>query len=141
MIKNQIAKIIIDAFKRENKLLICGNGGSAAESEHLVGELLCKFRMDRKPLPAICLNSMTSTITAIGNDFGYQFIFSRQVEALGNEGDVFIGLSTTYNSQNILEAEKVAEKKGMKIIRFPLKGKDIPEIQENHLKMIHKTIF
>lgn len=134
---DRITKILLDAFKDEKKVLICGNGGSAAQAQHFSGELLCKFRNDRKPLPAIALHADTSTLTAIANDFGYEHVFSRQVDALGKKGDVFIGLSTSYSSPNILEAERVAEKKGLTVIRFPLDGDGTPGIQETHLKLIH----
>lgn len=133
----KITNILINAFKNGNKVLVCGNGGSAAQAQHFVGELVCKFQMERKPLPAISLHADTSVITAIGNDFGFEHVFARQVEALGQKDDVFVGLSTSYNSPNVLEAEKVAEKKGLTVFRFPLDGKDTPEIQENHLRLIH----
>jgi D-sedoheptulose 7-phosphate isomerase len=138
MTSKEISGILIDAFKNDNKVLICGNGGSSSQAHHFAGELVCKFQKDRKALPAICLSADTSVITAIGNDFGFEHIFERQVDALGQEGDVFIGLSTTYNSENIIKAENLAYIKKMKVIRFPLSGKDTPEIQELHLKMIHE---
>ena len=138
MNEKEIAKIIIEAFKRGNKLLVCGNGGSASMSQHMAAELVCKYKYDRKALPAIALTTDTSIITAWANDFSFGGIFNRQVEALGKEGDVLLTLSTSGNSANVLSAMMLAEAKKLKVISLPCKGKDTPEIQENHLKMIHK---
>ncbi|HSA06722.1 MAG TPA: D-sedoheptulose 7-phosphate isomerase [Candidatus Gastranaerophilales bacterium] len=111
------ANIIINAFKAGKKLLICGNGGSAADSQHIAAEMIGKFyRIDRPALPAIALSTNTSIITAIGNDFGYEKTFVRQVEALGQKDDVLLSISTSGNSENALEASKLAKQKGMKII-------------------------
>jgi len=134
----EIAKILINCFRSENKVLICGNGGSAAQGQHFSGELMCKYKDIRKPLPVICLSTDTSVLTSIANDFGYQYVFSRQVEALGNKGDVLLCLTTSGNSANVLEAERVAEKKGMVTLRLPLDGQSTPEIQELHLRMLHE---
>jgi D-sedoheptulose 7-phosphate isomerase len=132
------AKIIIRAFRRGNKLLICGNGGSAAEAQHMAGELVGKFLHVRKALPAIALTTDTSIITSIGNDATFDTIFSRQVEALGVPGDVLFCLSTSGKSSNVLLAKKTAEEIGLEVIDLERKGKDTPNIQENQLKAIHK---
>ena len=138
MNEKQIAEIIIKAFKKGNKLLICGNGGSAAMSQHMACELVCEYRHRRKALPAIALTTDTSILTAIGNDYGFNEIFARQVEALGKAGDVLLVLSTSGQSNNNLMAYRASWQKGMDYIDLPRKGKDTPEIQENQLKSIHK---
>jgi D-sedoheptulose 7-phosphate isomerase len=112
------AQIMIDSLGKGNKILICGNGGSAADSQHFATELVSRFEKDRKALPAIALTTDTSGLTATGNDFGFESVFSRQVEALGNKGDILIGFSTSGNSKNIIKAIDVANKKEMKIITF-----------------------
>ena len=104
------ADIIVHAVKAGNKLMICGNGGSAADAQHIAGEFLCRFYKDRQPMPAIALSTDTSVITAISNDYSYDDIFSRQVIALGKEGDVILGISTSGNPRNVLEAFKSAKK-------------------------------
>jgi D-sedoheptulose 7-phosphate isomerase len=134
----QISKTILDAFLNGRKLLIIGNGGSAAEAQHMAGELVGKFKLDRKALPAIALTTDTSIITSIGNDLGFENIFSRQVEALGKAGDVLLCLSTSGKSKNVLKAIIEAQKIGMIIYDMPRVGKDTPSIQENQLKIIHK---
>lgn len=150
----QAADIITNAFKAGKKLLICGNGGSAADAQHIAAEFVGKFyRIDRPALPAIALNTNTSIITAIGNDFGYDKTFVRQVEALGNEGDVLISISTSGNSINAIEAAKLARQKGMKTIAFTGEGggmlkeisdlivaipsKNTPIIQNAHITTLH----
>lgn len=138
MLEKEIAKKIINAFKEKNKLFVCGNGGSAAQAQHLAGELICKYRINRKPLPAINLAADTSVLTAIANDFGFENVFSRQLTALGGKGDILLSLSTTYSSLNVLEAERVAGELGMEVFRLPLDGQTTPEIQEYHLKCLHK---
>ncbi len=113
----QSAELIINAFKSGKKLLICGNGGSAADSQHIAAEMVGKFyRIDRPALPAIALSVNTSIITAIGNDFGYDKTFLRQVEALGQKDDVLFSISTSGNSVNAVEATHMAKQKGMKTI-------------------------
>jgi len=113
----EAAVLITNCLKAGNKLLICGNGGSAADAQHIAAEFVGKFyRIDRPALPAIALNVNTSIITAIGNDFGYDKVFTRQVEAFGQKGDVLIGVSTSGNSVNIIEAAKMAAQKGMYFI-------------------------
>lgn len=112
------AQILINSFRNKNKVLICGNGGSAADSQHFATELVSRFEKNRAALPAIALTTDTSGLTATGNDFGFDSIFSRQVESLGNKNDVFIGISTSGNSKNVIKAIEVAIKKEMKIITF-----------------------
>ncbi|GKU27281.1 phosphoheptose isomerase [Clostridium folliculivorans] len=155
---------LIEAFKNGNKVLICGNGGSAADAQHIVGEFVSKFRLERASLPAIALTTNTSIISAIGNDYEYNFIFQRQVEGLGKRGDVLIGISTSGNSANITRAFKQAKKMG--IYTIALLGKDggenkefadlpiivpsedTPRVQESHIMIGHiicdiveKTLF
>lgn len=138
MLPIKIATIIIEAFENGNKVLACGNGGSAAEASHLVAEFLCKVRRPRAPLPAISLNDV-AVITAIGNDYGFEHIFSRQVLALGNRGDVLVALSTSGNSKNVLKAISAAKSLGLKVIDWPRNGSNTPDIQENQLKDIHEV--
>ena len=122
--------------------MIAGNGGSAAEAQHFAAELVGwydDFDRLRQPLPALALTVDTSVITAISNDKGFEEIFARQIAALGKEGDILIGLSTSGKSKNILYAYKWAKMLDIEVIDFPRKGKDTPQIQENQLKMIHKV--
>lgn len=113
----QNAAILINmAFESGNKVLLCGNGGSAADSQHIAAEFVGRFMVERQALPAIALTTDTSIITAIGNDYGFEFIFSRQIEAVGNSGDVLIAISTSGNSTNILTAIKAAYSKNMKVV-------------------------
>ena len=104
-------KLYLEAFKKNNKLLICGNGGSASDAQHFSAELVGRFKKDRVSLPAIALNTDTSSITAIANDYDYKMVFSRQIEGLGQKGDILLAISTSGNSQNIKEAIKIAKKK------------------------------
>lgn len=99
-----VADICIDALRRGNKIMFAGNGGSAADAQHFAAELVGRFYCERKPLSAIALTTDTSMLTAIGNDYGFEQVFSRQVEANGRAGDVFIGISTSGNSKNVVEA-------------------------------------
>jgi D-sedoheptulose 7-phosphate isomerase len=115
-------EIIVKAFQNGNKLLICGNGGSAADSQHFAAEFTGRYEMERKPLPAIALTTDTSALTAIGNDYSFDVVFSKQVEALGNEGDVLFAISTSGNSSNVIKAIEIAHTKGMHIITMT--GKD-----------------
>jgi len=95
------AKLIINALRKGNKLMICGNGGSASQSQHFAAELIVRFEKNRKALPAIALTTDTSNITACGNDLSFNEIFSRQIDALGNSGDVLVGITTSGNSENL----------------------------------------
>lgn len=116
------AKTITKALQDNKKILICGNGGSAADSQHFAAELTGRYKRERKGLRAIALSTDTSALTAIGNDYGYNHVFSRQVEALAMQGDVVIGISTSGNSQNIINALEVANKIGC--ITLSLSGRD-----------------
>ncbi len=113
-------EIIAECLKSGKKIMLCGNGGSAADSQHIAGEFIVRLTSERnrKALPAIALTTDTSVITACSNDFGFEHIFSRQVEALGNEGDVLIGISTSGNSQNVINAVNKAKEKNVKTIAF-----------------------
>tara|TARA_B000000475_G_scaffold200382_1_gene162952 strand:- start:437 stop:1024 length:588 start_codon:yes stop_codon:yes gene_type:complete len=122
--KNRIlylSTIIVSALAEGNTIFWCGNGGSASDSQHLAGELVGRFIGDRKPLKSIALNADTSVMTCIVNDYGYDYIFSRQVEALGSKGDVLIGITTSGNSGNILKAFEVAN--NLKMTTIGLLGK------------------
>lgn len=131
------SEIIIDTLKGGNKIMVCGNGGSATMSQHLVGELMGKFEHERQPLPAISLFDL-ATITAIANDYGYEHIFSRQIKALGNKGDVLITLSTSGKSKNVLEAISQAHKQGLIVVEAPInQGLGTADIQLLQLDWIH----
>ena len=108
----------VGSLRDGGKRLFCGNGGSAADAQHWAGELVSRFYYDRPGLPAIALTTDTSILTAIGNDYGYDYTFARQIEALGQEGDVFVAISTSGRSKNILRALDAAEAKGVKVIGF-----------------------
>lgn len=110
--------LITECFSNNNKILLCGNGGSAAEAQHIAAEYVSSLRsaFRRKSLPAIALTTDTSFITAASNDFGYESIFERQIESLGNEGDILIAISTSGNSKNVLRAIRKAKEKNMKVI-------------------------
>lgn len=112
----QMANLIIAALEAGGKVVLFGNGGSAADAQHIAGELVGRFKLDRQPLPAIALTTNTSILTAVANDYGYDMVFSRQIEALVNEKDVAIGISTSGNSPNVIEAIRLAKKKGTKTI-------------------------
>ena len=113
---NKSAEIIINSYKNNNKILIAGNGGSAADSQHIAAELVSKFCYERQALNAIALTTNTSILTAVGNDFNHDYIFSRQVEAFGNSGDIFIAISTSGNSKNIIKAINQAKKQNLTVI-------------------------
>ena len=113
-----IAAICQEAIRRGNKILLCGNGGSAADSQHIAAEFVGRFIKERTGLPSIALTTDTSILTAVGNDYGYERVFERQVEALANPGDVIIGISTSGNSKNVILAFEKAREKGAKIIAF-----------------------
>jgi D-sedoheptulose 7-phosphate isomerase len=117
-----IAQTLIQALKDHKTIFWCGNGGSASDSQHLAGELIGRFVGDRKPLKSIALNADSAVMTCIVNDYGYEHIFSRQVEGLGSKGDVLIGITTSGNSQNVLNAYQTANEIGMKTIGFLGKG-------------------
>lgn len=114
----EIAKCLMECFRQGNKLLLCGNGGSAADSQHMAAEFVNRFRLDRAALPAIALTVDTSILTAIGNDSSIEFTFSRQVEALAKGGDILAAISTSGASRNVLKAIEVARARGVKTIGF-----------------------
>lgn len=140
-------------YKKGNKILLAGNGGSAADAQHIAGELVSRFYFDRPGLPSIALTTDTSILTAIGNDYGYEHLFARQIQANGNKGDMFIGISTSGNSENIIKAFDESKKKG--IITVGLTGEtggkmlkhcdycikvpssETPRIQESHILIGH----
>ena len=150
----RLAEGILKTLRNGGKIMVAGNGGSAADAQHFVAELVSKYQIERKALRAIALTTDTSVITSIGNDYGYQQVFKRQVEALGDEGDVFLGITTSGKSANILEAVKEAKRKGMQtgclcgerglacseacdnIINVP--SDSVPRIQEMHILVIHQ---
>ncbi len=147
------SKTVINALKSGNKILIFGNGGSAADSQHIAAEFVNRFKINRNPLPAIALTTDTSIITSCGNDFGFELIFLRQVQALAKKGDVLIGLSTSGNSENVLLALEEGKQAGCinigllgsgggKIaqvvdINLTVPSNDTPRIQESHITIAH----
>jgi D-sedoheptulose 7-phosphate isomerase len=149
----EMGHLLIDCYEAGNKLLVAGNGGSAADAQHMAAEFVSRFNFDRPGLPALALTTDTSILTAVGNDYGYDQLFRRQVEANGQAGDVFLGISTSGNSPNILEALEAARLKGIKT--FGLTGDsggkmralcdhclcvpsaDTPRIQEVHIVIAH----
>jgi D-sedoheptulose 7-phosphate isomerase len=114
----RIAETVVDALAAGGKVLVFGNGGSAADSQHIAAELVSRFRRERGALPAIALTTDTSILTAIGNDYGFEEVFVRQVDALGRPGDVVLAISTSGNSPNVLKAVRRAAELGMKTIGF-----------------------
>jgi D-sedoheptulose 7-phosphate isomerase len=149
----ETAIFLIDAFRRGGKLLVMGNGGSAADSQHFAAEIVSRFRMERPGLPAIALSTDTSILTAIGNDYGFDVVFRRQVEALANPGDIVVGISTSGNSTNVRMALELAREKGCRTIALlgrdggsiknicdlalVVPSDDTPRIQEGHITIIH----
>jgi D-sedoheptulose 7-phosphate isomerase len=148
-----VAELLVDTFRNGNKLLVMGNGGSAADAQHLAGEIVGRFKLERRGLPAIALSTDTSILTAVGNDYGFDAIFSRQVEALAREGDAVIGISTSGSSPNVLSALRLAREKGCRTVGLlgkdggsiremvdldlTVPGQDTPRIQEGHITIIH----
>ncbi|MDA8755358.1 SIS domain-containing protein [Candidatus Pseudothioglobus singularis] len=110
------SELCIQSLKKDGKIILFGNGGSAADAQHIAAELVGRYKINRKALSAIALTTDTSTLTSIANDFGYEHIFARQVEALANEGDIVIGISTSGTSSNVIKAFKVASNLGCTII-------------------------
>ena len=147
------AQICIDALKNSRKILIFGNGGSAADAQHIAAELVGRYKVERKGLPAIALTTDSSALTCISNDYGYEQVFSRQVEALANTGDVAIGISTGGTSTNVISALDIAKNIGCKAIGFSgrdggemnaicdvnlvVPDDDTPRIQEMHILIGH----
>lgn len=118
----ELVDCIAECFRRGNKLLLCGNGGSAADAQHIAGEFINRFRFDRAALPAIALSTDTSVLTCIGNDSSFDFVFSRQVEALAAKGDILVGISTSGKSANVLNAIEAAKSRGVTTIGFTGEG-------------------
>lgn len=112
----EAAQMLTSAYQAGHMALLAGNGGSAADAQHLAGELVNRFYFDRPGIPAHSLSTDTSVMTAVGNDYGFRYLFARQVQAQGREGDVFIGISTSGNSENVVEALKVCQQKGIRSI-------------------------
>lgn len=110
------AKVCIETIENGNKIILCGNGGSASDAQHLAAELVVKYKCERRALPAISLSTDTSIITAVGNDIGSEMIFARQVEAIGKAGDVLISITTSGNSKNIINAINYAKNRNIKTI-------------------------
>lgn len=113
-----IAEIFIEAIRRGNKILFFGNGGSAADAQHLGAEFVGRFKLERKGLPAMALTTNTSSLTSIGNDYGFEQVFSRQVEALGEKGDVAVGISTSGNAKNVVAGIEMAKKMELRTVAF-----------------------
>ncbi|MBI4683349.1 MAG: D-sedoheptulose 7-phosphate isomerase [Nitrospirae bacterium] len=150
---SEAADLIVNTIRAGNKLMICGNGGSAADSQHIAGEFVCRFYKNRNPLPAIALSTDTSVITSISNDYSYDDVFIRQVTALGKQGDVLLGISTSGSSMNVLKAFQAAREMDIRtvlltgekekeiaevsdiVIKTP--SSDTPRIQEMHLLIEH----
>ena len=149
----EVSKLLSDAFNRGNKLVLFGNGGSAADASHIAGEFVNRFKKERPGLPAIALNTDTAVLTSIANDYGFSEIFARQIKALALEGDVVIAISTSGDSVNVLKAVDAAKKKKLKIIiftgakggklaskadyAFTVKSSNTPRIQETHITLGH----
>ena len=149
----RISKILVEAFQKGNKPLLFGNGGSAADAQHIAAEFVGRFAFDRPPLPALALSVNTSAVTAIGNDYGFDLLFARQIEALGRAGDVAIGISTSGNSPNVLQGLAMAKKMGLHTVALAgasggkMKGaadyclcapsNETPRIQECHILIGH----
>lgn len=150
---NDCVDLIVTAFKNGNKVLFCGNGGSAADAQHLAAEFSGRFYTDRDALPAEALHCNTSYLTAVANDYSYDVIYSRLIKGIGKKGDVLVGLSTSGNSKNILNAFETAKEKGMITIGFTgdtggkmaavsdhllnVPSTDTPRIQESHIMLGH----
>ncbi len=131
-----ISQACIESLKKGKKIMFCGNGGSAADSQHLAAELVSKLSYDRPALNAMALSVDTSALTAIGNDYGYLYSFSRQVDAVGQEGDVLIGISTSGRSKNVLEALKAAKAKKIITVGFlGQDGRDIGEVADYQINI------
>src|SRR3984957_3480188 len=161
---SNITEIMVAAFRAGNKVLLFGNGGSAADAQHIAAEFVGRFAFDRPALPALALSVNTSCVTAIGNDYGFDLVFSRQIEALAKKGDVVIGISTSGNSANVLHAMSTSKKLGLRRIALTgctggklkhevesclcVPSNETPRIQECHIlighiisELVEQTIF
>jgi D-sedoheptulose 7-phosphate isomerase len=149
----KVIEVITTAFQNGSRVYFCGNGGSAADAQHLAAEFSGRFYKDRKALPAEALHCNTSYLTAVGNDYGFDVVYSRMIEGIGEKGDVLVGLSTSGNSANIVKAFEAAKEKGMITIAFTgltggamksasdhlinVPSADTPRIQESHIMIGH----
>jgi len=149
----KVSELCVSLYNGKNKTILAGNGGSAADAQHIAAEMVGRYGFDRPSLPSLALTTDTSALTAIGNDYGYDMIFSRQLEGMGQDGDLFIGISTSGNSKNIVKAFEVAKRKN--ITTVALTGRDggemakiadialivpsdsTPRIQESHILIGH----
>jgi D-sedoheptulose 7-phosphate isomerase len=148
-----VATRCVDVYKKGHKTILAGNGGSAADAQHIAAELVGRYGFDRPSLPSLALTTDTSNLTAIGNDYGYDKVFSRQLEGMGQEGDLFIGISTSGNSANIITAFESAKAKGITTVALTgrdggkmaqmadvaiiIPSNDTPRIQESHILIGH----
>jgi len=148
-----LAEYISKAFKNDRKLMLCGNGGSAADAQHIAAEFVNRFQLDRHPLPAMALTTDTSIITSVANDYGYEEVFSKQIQALGVEGDILLAISTSGNSKNILSAIRTAKEKHLYTVgliggdggemvtlvdlSLVVKSNQTPRVQEAHILTGH----
>jgi D-sedoheptulose 7-phosphate isomerase len=160
----KVSKLLIDAFGKGNKVILFGNGGSAADAQHIAAEFVGRFAFDRPGLPALALSVNTSCVTAIGNDYGFDLVFSRQMEALAHRGDVAIGITTSGNSPNVLQAMATAKRMGLHTVGLTgsksckltdavdhcicAPSSETPRIQECHIlighiisELVEQTIF
>ncbi|MBK9097172.1 MAG: D-sedoheptulose 7-phosphate isomerase [bacterium] len=151
----KVIELLVHCYKQGNKLLLCGNGGSAADCQHIATELMIRLNhhIQRPALPAIALTTDSSNLTAGGNDIGFENVFARNVEGLGNKGDVLLAISTSGNSPNVIKAVEAAHKKGMKVIGFlggnggklkdivdlpiVIPSSNVQRIQEGHITIAH----
>lgn len=150
---NSAVMLIVDAYKKNKKVLVAGNGGSAADAQHFAAELVSKFLKDRPALNAIALTTNTSVLTAVGNDYSHEHVFARQVQAYGIEGDVYLAISTSGNSKNIVKSIEEAKRLGLKVIGLTgmsscemdslcdlvikVPSVKTPIVQESHLMIEH----
>lgn len=150
---DKVGRLCAQAYQEGNKLLICGNGGSASDALHMAGELVGRYQMERRGVAAIVLNANAAAMTAISNDYDYESVFSRQVAALGKAGDVLVGISTSGNSANVVRAMQEAEKRQIRTVGLTGRGggqmrtcseyllnvpsDNTPRIQEMHILLIH----
>lgn len=149
----KVSKLIIDAYRSGKKVLTAGNGGSAADAQHIAAELVSKFLIDRPALNALALTTNSSIMTAVGNDYSHEYVFARQIQAYGNEGDVYIAISTSGQSKNILKSIEEAKKRGLIVIgltgkkdckmetlcdlAIKIPSEKTPIIQESHIMLGH----
>ena len=149
----EVASLMVKALKSGNRIYFCGNGGSAADAQHLAAEFSGRFYIDRDALPAEALHCNTSYITAVGNDYGYEVVYARLIKGIGNKGDFLVGLSTSGNSPNIIKAFEVAREKGITTVGFTgetggkmkelsdyllnIPSTNTPRIQESHIMLGH----